>query len=791
MALEVSTIEQTEAELEARIAETLHSAFPWLPADSLQHQLKFTFKFGHKVVDIDGAKVSAAQARADILIRHNETPLAVLELKRAGLPLSKEDQDQGLSYARMIHPRPPLVVVTNGTDFIFLESHTGNEWEPETRSEAELLTLIQNAGKLAAGDMKRAIDTLMGPGSNVWMSALRAATEATLDDLTGDWNDFEKPFVEGFLIPRRATAALTASVVAGHKVTIVEGAPLMGKSSVVREFALRQSKSDEMAVLFVDADSHGGGLIAAIAAILADVIGWQITPDDTRLWLARMSKQEGPALVLAIDGVGATRNELKEDIKQLADRPYGNRLQMVLSMDDTVSPLLTKSENGRRATSIGRQAKTVPVEALDLAEHKLAVRELAAHRIRFTMGAQASVEFRVPWMIRALAAEIVDSPEYADETLEAKVPPVLGTLMLLKARVRFADDIREMYRLLAGAVLKDVKDKDRTKRPLTTLQAMNAFVIRRKTLTASVSRGDLRALSTRGYAKSSINAEEESVVIARLPELLASELAKLLADGIATRDSNAQKAAKWLVRICSRIPMGDVIGAQAIFDYAEIKGGIPLNFVRELLLVPPRVEKLRPGQKLAMSMPDGNRVNLTILENGKVVLQGQGLHEVLDADEFSESDMYADMDSWMILAHLAAHPSIVQDPEGNQKARADPMLLTEVGTAPMALRRHSDGEGLNSIPMHHIPEHGAIVCHEAGIVEPITWSIALLLSRDGPVAEEWLDEAIERNSLPLLARLDIALRETVRHAPDATAEWASRMLNDKVRPRVLATPLGH
>ena len=37
-----------------------------------------------------------------------------LELKRPGSLLTTDDDEQGLSYARMLHPRPPLVVVTNG-----------------------------------------------------------------------------------------------------------------------------------------------------------------------------------------------------------------------------------------------------------------------------------------------------------------------------------------------------------------------------------------------------------------------------------------------------------------------------------------------------------------------------------------------------------------------------------------------------------------------------------------------------------------------------------------------------
>ncbi|WP_156929067.1 hypothetical protein [Bradyrhizobium sp. th.b2] len=103
------TTAPTEADLEAKIHAAVLAAFPWLPPGSLRHQTKFEFKFGHRIVQIDGKEVSKVQGRSDVLVFHNDTPLAVLELKREGLPLTQEDREQGLSYARMLHPRPPLV----------------------------------------------------------------------------------------------------------------------------------------------------------------------------------------------------------------------------------------------------------------------------------------------------------------------------------------------------------------------------------------------------------------------------------------------------------------------------------------------------------------------------------------------------------------------------------------------------------------------------------------------------------------------------------------------------------
>src|SRR5437660_10301669 len=107
------TVWPTEADFEADLQAVLRRAFPWLPAASIRHQTKFSFTWGRAQIEVDGRAQSQVTARADVLLYFKEQPLAVLELKRTGQAIDPSDIEQGLSYARMMHPRPPLVVVTN------------------------------------------------------------------------------------------------------------------------------------------------------------------------------------------------------------------------------------------------------------------------------------------------------------------------------------------------------------------------------------------------------------------------------------------------------------------------------------------------------------------------------------------------------------------------------------------------------------------------------------------------------------------------------------------------------
>jgi len=83
-----------------------------------------------------------------------------------------------------------------------------------------------------------------------------------------------------------------------------------------------------------------------------------------------------------------------------------------------------------------------------------------------------------------------------------------------------------------------------------------------------------------------------------------------------------------------------------------------------------------------------------------------------------------------------------------------------------------------------------MVCHAAGIVEPITVSILNYLARESEVdAERLIHEAIRRAEPALLARLNVALRVLSGLESQDRASWAHQIRTDHVGP-ALAAGLG-
>jgi hypothetical protein len=795
MSIEKLTTKPTEADLEAEIHHALKVAFPWLKSTELKHQTRFSFTVGRTSLEIDGALVSKADARSDILIYHGDRPLAVLELKRPRVDLTENDIAQGLSYARMLHPQPPLVVVTNGKDLRILASHTGEDWAPANPSQEELAKLMSAAVKTAEAGIQQAVDVLLGPTSTVWAAAIRASTALTINDLSGEWNDSLVPFVSNFLIPRNATEKLYEDIKRNKPIVILNGPPLVGKSCILRELCYKAAADDTLAILFLEADgTAASGVIQTLANLLADTLGWSVSPEETRTWLRRLSRGTGPMLVLAIDGVGVVRDEMRRDIEELTSEAYGAKLRLVLAVDDTVVPRLVLNETGRKKTRLGRRATEVSVGPLDDAEFEAALLHLSEdHHICFMQGCDSTPEFRIPWILRTLIANFASDPKY-QSGLAPLIPSLLGLDLIRYVRKRFQSDhtLLRQFHDVALAVLLDSRDRER---PISLiLESMSAFVVKSKTLQNRMERVDILSLEQKGYLKPRPHASGEHIFVPRLPELLLSEIALILGNELKQRIvQDVKKAGDWLVAHTANLPLGDLIGAQAILDSFNTPGDLPLDFINHLLTVRPHSKEVRPGTRAAMHVPGAGMLELLFKEDKSIVAKIRGKETIIEHDaNYAEYTMYADVQSWLILSYLCRYPLLAQSCKDEQiVGRIDPIVLIEVGACQMVLRRPSGNIDNNRVMTHDLPGNVSIVCHQSGIVEPITLSILEFLGREGSRTTEWLEEILKRNSFPLLARTQIALGQLMQIDDEPTAMWAKKMLNELINPALKNSPLLH
>lgn len=175
---------RAEAELESRITSALAAALPTFKRDDFVQQRRFTIRLGHDTFEFDSAALWEKTGRADILIFYADRPLAVLEVKRETLALQKSDYEQAQSYANMLTPRPPLLIVSNGKHTQLFDGNTACPLDAGDYSNASITNLLENVGKIAAADMRWAIEALMGREVAIWPRAVRKCTAALIETWT-------------------------------------------------------------------------------------------------------------------------------------------------------------------------------------------------------------------------------------------------------------------------------------------------------------------------------------------------------------------------------------------------------------------------------------------------------------------------------------------------------------------------------------------------------------------------------------------------------------------------------
>jgi hypothetical protein len=175
-----------EATFEARLNAELQRIFPTLTKLNVSHQDIFTLHFGRKLITINGKENDKVFGRYDVLIEIEGKPLILFELKRPGIDLFAEDRDQGISYARLLDPMPPLVIVSNGQKTEFYTTCDKKPWVTNSYDENALRALVEHALSAAAAEKDESVRLLLGQQPKIWTDIIRQFTSDKLIGRQGD-----------------------------------------------------------------------------------------------------------------------------------------------------------------------------------------------------------------------------------------------------------------------------------------------------------------------------------------------------------------------------------------------------------------------------------------------------------------------------------------------------------------------------------------------------------------------------------------------------------------------------
>jgi len=760
----------TEADLEARISATLAQVFPGV---QLKHQRRFKVRLGHTEFETPGK--SYVDGRADILVTRDDVPLAVVELKREGLALTKDDEAQGWSYAALA--KAPLVVLSNGANTRILLTHDQSTLPETSLGAAELAQRLAAAASLAKASVNGAIERLLG--TDLGLPATRAINSFELKELSGGWTDAE-PFVSNFLVPRTATEAVRSMLRAQRpRAIVVSGAPLCGKSSLLREL-VTTLPAIEGAVLYLDGSACSEGLFRRLANVLSAQFGWPATPDQARHWLQQVAREAGHPLVLCIDAPDAGQI-LRSEIDEILSGTLGN-VRVVLGVDEAEFDAWRLKPNRREPTRLGRHSEVVTVGHYNDSEFAAASSRLAELGGGLVDGSSYAPELREPWVLRAAVA-----PRMEDSSPERIVvlPPTLGLETLDIAEDRFAQlgELRDALARVARVFVELVDSKQRVE---LVMASLFDFCIEREWLRKRVWPEELFALVKAGLLHPTTDAIAGPLYYVRVPALFTTLVAERMHALVAKRlahGKDVHEAAQWLVSRCSRMPFGDLVGAAVVRRFAmNIRELAGLQLLNALMKMPPVTKSLGTGSKWVAVLPDVGVLEFELDADNNLVVQPRDgrLPSFKTPVEDDEMMTIANHDAWLILSQTRLFNLAFRLKGQSDDINVAAWLLMEVGTCPVVLRRlrkQLDGYHVHQIGQVEMP------CGEMGIVEPVTWAIAELLSSESFKGERdaWVQEAIEADNLPLLGRVTQALRHLLN--VQGLGEWASEMLRVYCDPK--------
>lgn len=755
----------SEAQLEAAIAAAIGTVFPWVAQKDIRHQVGFSIRLGHGEVKTSGKASWHKRGRADVVVFKGDTALAVFELKRNDLDLTADDEAQAISYARLLTPMPPLAVVTNGREIRIIETFTKKPLATQNTTEVAFEALLRNAATVAAEDRKRAIETLMGANADIWPQALRIASARTIGELTATSDKPTLPISSLFMIPRAAATQTVHAIDAGKRLILLRGDPLIGKTNVAAQVATAYLE-ERGGVLFVERSAPR--LYRAVADILAEALQWPATADEARNWLRRVSAQDSGKLIVMFDDFDANNADAKLVVEELTGPGFGPHLHVVLCVDTDAADIAMKSD-GRGESIIGRRATRIDIEPLDDSEFRHANIAMNKLGIGIMRGGDFAPELRQPWLLQSYITQLLAHKANV-------IPSVLSTDIIGMARARFKDpELRRRFRGLAQAAIADAQDQSRSIE--LKLMLTYRFVLRRETVVSLLAANDVDYLIRHGYAAATIGADHTPLLYVRTPELLASELAALLATELQNiLEDGPRDAAAWLCGAASNFAFGDVVAAQAVFDLQQRTKNVPFHLIADLARREPVVTPASAGQRLAMLIDGLGVVDLkTVAEQPSDTPTANGEIEIGPDD-----GILIEIHAWMILAHFASRRSVVDLGEG--ETRLDAEILLTVGRAPILLRPPRADFDF-AVPCHDLPSGESVACYKAGVVEiPTLLILRFLAHEDLAVADDLVTRAVASDNGALLARFDTALRMLSEGGDAERCEWAKSVHANVVSP---------
>lgn len=752
-----------EATLEARLNEELKKLFPMLDSLNITHQKSFTIRLGHNII-VNGYEKANAGGRLDVLVSYKNKHLAIIELKSPDIELDSQDVEQGISYARLLTPMPPLVIISNGRDIKYYKSFDKQIWNPKNIDEEAIKSLFDYGLYCAEAEHDEAIKILIGQQPYIWKDILSNYTREILKEFEGDIGDFTSPIATEFIIEREETNHIYEKIMDNPLVTLI-GAPLSGKTNIA--YQICNLKKSNLVPVYINSTTNYG-ILQKIANKFSQNLFKQMSVENVRHWLINSFRNKtDDRLVIVIDNLSLSIGDnIWQEIYELIDININNEFCILLIMDEFCFKKIS-NVNGRPTRNCISKSCIEKIESVSDEEFENVQQEfLKKMKACFHKGAFYNLEYRNPRLLRLLAANVKKTGILSKDTDDTVVfmPSITTFDTLIEIWNNFVIDIEMQtdMRFLVKAFLED--ESIRNSDAALSIMSFGRGAITLETAESILSNDRIKRLSNQGFIQRFNLNGGKAYVLPKFTEALSAAAAFYVAEKIEKlyKENKGQDAYKYLISVVPAFPYGELVGAMAIFEAYKKEPDILTFIINKLLEDEPQIEKIKLEGKYLAYFDD----------LGEVEIPGE------------EGTTFSNWYPWLILSHIASMP--LGDDNGNRDIQLN--IFSRVGSFEDILMR-VDNIPFNKIKGYHVHnvENCNVICGKIGIIEPITLAMQRGFYEMPEEMIRLCNWAKEYGNHSLLMRLNNAAYSThnctdqiVKNCSDVAIELTSKVIKNYV-----------
>lgn len=725
-----------EASFEARVNEEIKRIFPMINKGNITHQQQFQLTLGHNTYLYDGTKKDKAFARSDVLIKHKGVNLAILELKAPGITLSNDDAIQGISYARLLDPMPPLTIISNGENTQFFKTYDRKPWIAGNINEHVVKSLFQTAMKCASADIDEAITILLGRDNDMWREILERYTKKALEEIEGDMGDFTYQVAKKFQLERTVVEQLIEKALDCPLISFV-GPILAGKTNVI--YQMCKKCTDNLIPVYIDV-SASYNPFEKISNWFCREVFRSFRTNEIKYWLINgfSEREKKSRVVFIFDNICSVNDKLFwREINQLNDINQENAYSLLLVMNEHTYDCIGRINSGPAKNAIGK-APMVKLDALSDEEFYNAMEFFKDNNgVAFYQGAQCNVQYRNPRVLRVLASCL---PEYNDNIADNSNTKTVvflpsytnySVLESVWSKIVTNAETRSDYRLFAEAMFSD--RISRTADPRLAILSVTRGIISLKTAEQIMGTDRINRMKSDGHVHQLVLDDGKTYLYPRLPEAIATAAAYVLRDKIIeiVDKSNVEDAYNFIIKNIDCIPYSDVAATKAVVSVCTERE-ILWELICLLIEDSPAVEQNNDYGIFGLYFPDVGYIKLSGELGGTLI---------------------SNYNPWLLLSNLATIPM------GSENGSRDVQLeiLKVVGSFNNVLIKPED------MPFHemagfHVHEYqgGECICGKTGIIEPITYAMQCSFTNMPDEMLQLSKTAIANDEFFLAMRLNVA-----------------------------------